>query len=162
MKAVEDRLWKEHSRERKMSSCLFGLESDPENNQHSTTLDPQAPPLPNNYYSWFFIFIFLWKGKLNFKATWKEQSGVHHHKLVGGRNSHTSIWQCLSGKSQQFLLIAQYLLSFLFRLKLKRLTWRCPLYLCYPNTLISGWRTLGVNLIEGIHLIIKYLYWEYG
>ena len=109
-----------------------------------------------------FIYLFLRKGKLYFKATWKEQSGVHNHKLVGGRNSYMSIWQCLSGKSHQFLLITQYLLSFLFRLKLKRLTWRCPLYLCYPNTLISGWRILGVNLTEGIHLIIKYLYWEYG
>lgn len=49
----------------------------------------------------------------------EEGSGGTHLQTGWEHTDTVSIWQRLSQKSQQFLLILQHLLSFLFRLKLK-------------------------------------------
>lgn len=106
----------------------------------------------------FCISIFVFCGKASFTSKQSEKSsqGVHNYKLAEGR---TQLHVCLAGTQEGVTPIPanhQTLAQFPVQVETIEVDLKIPVIcLCYPNTSISGKRTTGGNLLEGICLIIK-------
>lgn len=86
----------------------------------------------------------------------KRAVGVHNYKVAEGR---TQLHACLAGTQEGVAPIPanhQTLAQFPVQVETIEVDLKIPVIcLCYPNTSISGKRTTGGNLLEGICLIIK-------